>query len=106
MWRCWCADCVNGSGGQLVYIGIGTMSSTGTQADRNQTVAGVASLFGASITENDVIGETFNASPTLPGCTGRQALLKSVLLKEHYSWSTLTFSVTIRWPLGRTHPGH
>jgi ATP-dependent helicase YprA (DUF1998 family) len=45
---------------QLVCIGTSaTMSSTGTQADRNQTVASVASLlFGASITENDVIGET------------------------------------------------
>ena len=45
---------------QLVCIGTSaTMSSTGTQADRNQTVATVATLlFGAQITEHDVIGET------------------------------------------------
>ncbi len=45
---------------RLVCIGTSaTMSSTGTQADRDQTVAAVASLlFGAQITEQDVIGET------------------------------------------------
>lgn len=45
---------------QLVCIGTSaTMSSTGTQADRNKTVAEVASkLFGTTVTEQDVIGET------------------------------------------------
>src|SRR5690606_33509959 len=44
----------------MVCIGTSaTMSSAGTQADRNKTVAAVASkLFGTSITEHDVIGET------------------------------------------------
>lgn len=45
---------------KLVCIGTSaTMSSAGTQADRNRTVAAVASkLFGAAISEHDVIGET------------------------------------------------
>lgn len=45
---------------QLVCIGTSaTMSSTGSQADRNRVVADVASkLFGAQISEHDVIGET------------------------------------------------
>jgi hypothetical protein len=44
----------------MVCIGTSaTMSSTGSQADRNQTVSDVASkLFGTRITEHDVIGET------------------------------------------------
>src|SRR5690554_210642 len=45
---------------QLVCIGTSaTMSSTGSQADRNHVVADVASkLFGTRISEHDVIGET------------------------------------------------
>lgn len=45
---------------QLVCIGTSaTMSSTGSQADRNRVVADVASkLFGTQISEHDVIGET------------------------------------------------
>jgi len=45
---------------QLVCIGTSaTMSSTGSQADRNRVVADVASkLFGTQIREHDVIGET------------------------------------------------
>jgi DEAD/DEAH box helicase/Domain of unknown function (DUF1998)/Helicase conserved C-terminal domain len=45
---------------QLVCIGTSaTMSSSGTQADRNQTVADVAGLlFGTRLTALDVIGET------------------------------------------------
>lgn len=48
-----CAD-------SLVCIGTSaTMSSAGSQAERNKTVAEVASkLFGARITQHDVIGET------------------------------------------------
>lgn len=44
----------------MICIGTSaTMSSTGSQADRNQTVSAVASkLFGTRITENDIIGET------------------------------------------------
>jgi hypothetical protein len=46
--------------GQLVCIGTSaTMFSSGSQADRNRVVADVASkLFGAPISEHDVIGET------------------------------------------------
>jgi Lhr-like helicase len=45
---------------KLVCIGTSaTMSSTGSQTDRNKTVSAVASkLFGTPITEHDVIGET------------------------------------------------
>ncbi|WP_240650165.1 DEAD/DEAH box helicase [Variovorax atrisoli] len=78
---------------QLVCIGTSaTMSSTGTQADRNQTVADVASLlFGARITENDVIGETLervtNPSKGIPAV---KPLLKSALLKEDHHWPDFT----------------
>lgn len=64
------------------------MSSTGTQADRNQTVASVASLlFGASITEHDVIGETLQRV-TNPGkdVQAIKLLLKSVLLTDAHAW--------------------
>ncbi len=75
---------------QLVCIGTSaTMSSTGTQADRNQTVASVASLlFGASITEHDVIGETLQRV-TNPGkdVQAIKPLLKSVLLKDAHAWA-------------------
>ena len=75
---------------QLVCIGTSaTMSSTGTQADRNQTVAGVASLlFGTSITENDVIGETLQrVTNPAKDVQAVKPLLKSVLLKEAHSWA-------------------
>ena len=75
---------------QLVCIGTSaTMSSTGTQADRNQTVASVASLlFGASITEHDVIGETLQRV-TNPGkdVQAIKLLLKSALLKDTHAWA-------------------
>ena len=75
---------------QLVCIGTSaTMSSTGTQADRNQTVAGVASLlFGASITETDVIGETLQrVTNPAKDVQAVKPMLKSVLLKEAHSWA-------------------
>lgn len=65
------------------------MSSTGTRADRNQPVASVASsLFGASITEHDVIGETLQRV-TNPGkdVQAIKPLLKSVLLKDAHAWA-------------------
>ncbi|MBI2744615.1 MAG: DEAD/DEAH box helicase [Burkholderiales bacterium] len=75
---------------QLVCIGTSaTMSSTGTQADRNQTVASVASLlFGASITEHDVIGETLQRV-TNPGkdVQSIKPMLKASLLTENHGWS-------------------
>ena len=79
---------------QLVCIGTSaTMSSTGTQADRNQTVANVASLlFGASITENDVIGETLervtNPSKDIHAV---KPFLKSALLQESQGWPDFAF---------------
>ncbi len=74
---------------QLVCIGTSaTMSSTGTQADRNQTVAGVASLlFGAAISENDVIGETLQrVTNPAKDVYAIKRLLKPALLKEAHSW--------------------
>ena len=74
---------------QLVCIGTSaTMSSTGTQADRNQTVASVASLlFGAQITEHDVIGETLErVTNPAKDIEAVKSLLKPALLKESYHW--------------------
>ena len=50
----------------LVCMGTSaTMSTTGSQADRSQTVAAVASkLFGTPVTEHDVIGETLERVTT------------------------------------------
>lgn len=74
---------------QLVCIGTSaTMSSTGTQADRNKTVADVASLlFGAQISESDVIGETLERV-TNPGkdIEAVKPLLKTALLKDAHQW--------------------
>jgi ATP-dependent helicase YprA (DUF1998 family) len=57
----------------LICIGTSaTMSSRGNQSDRNQTVASVASkLFGANVTEHDVISETLEriTDPTKPLAT-------------------------------------
>lgn len=55
----------------LVCIGTSaTMSSTGSLANRNKTVAEVASkLFGADISEHDIIGETLErVTDPLTGC--------------------------------------
>ena len=74
---------------QLVCIGTSaTMSSTGTQADRNKTVADVSSLlFGAQISESDVIGETLERV-TNPGkdIEAVKPLLKTALLKDAHQW--------------------
>lgn len=73
----------------LVCIGTSaTMSSVGNMADRNKTVAAVASkLFGAKITEHDVIGETLervtNASKDV--ITIRPEL-KAELEREVFFW--------------------
>jgi hypothetical protein len=74
---------------QLVCIGTSaTMSSTGTQADRNQTVATVATLlFGAQITEHDVIGETLErVTNPAKNIQSVKSLLKPALLKERHQW--------------------
>ncbi len=59
-----------------------------TQADRNQTVASVASLlFGASITENDVIGETLQrVTNPAKDVQAIKPLLKAALVKESHFW--------------------
>ena len=75
----------------MVCIGTSaTMSSTGTQADRNKTVAEVASkLFGVGITEHDVIGETLdrvtNASKAVSAV---KPYLKVALTQPHFSWAS------------------
>ena len=76
---------------ELVCIGTSaTMSSAGTQADRNRTVAAVASkLFGASITEHDVIGETLErVTDPAKGLEAVRPLLKSQLSKYAFSWGS------------------
>jgi len=74
----------------LVCIGTSaTMSSTGTQADRNKTVAEVSSkLFGTTITEHEVIGETLErvTDPTKDVAEVRPKLLAS-LMSESFSWA-------------------
>lgn len=66
-----------------------TMSSTGKQIDRNRVVADVASkLFGASITEHDVIGETLERVTThSKDVAAIKPFLKAEILKERFSWN-------------------
>ncbi|WP_418647633.1 DEAD/DEAH box helicase [Thauera butanivorans] len=71
---------------QLVCIGTSaTMSSTGSQADRNRVVADVASkLFGTQISEHDVIGETLErvTNPLKDVNAIRTELLAAVTRKQ------------------------
>lgn len=75
---------------QLVCIGTSaTMSSSGSQADRNQTVADVASLlFGTPIAALDVIGETLervtNPSRDVHAVKPQ---LKPALAKPEHAWA-------------------
>lgn len=73
----------------LICIGTSaTMSSTGTLADRNQTVAEVASkLFGARIGAEDVIGETLErvTNPTL-SIPAIRARLSAALQTQGFDW--------------------
>ncbi len=74
---------------KLVCIGTSaTMSSTGTQADRNKTVAEVASkLFGTTITEHDVIGETLDrVTNQAKSVDAVKPYLKSALSQASFSW--------------------
>jgi len=74
---------------QLVCIGTSaTMSSAGTLADRNKTVAAVASkLFGTAISEYDVIGETLErvTDPSMDVAAIR-GKLKALLNQQQFSW--------------------
>lgn len=65
-----------------------TMSSTGKQVDRNRVVAEVASkLFGAQITEHDVIGETLERVTTpSKGVESIKSLLKSEIHNTNFAW--------------------
>jgi len=99
----------------MVCIGTSaTMSSTGTQADRNKTVAQVASkLFGTTITENDVIGETLdrvtNAGKNVDAV---KAHLKSALSQPHFSWANYAqfqddpLAIWVELTLGVELPAH
>lgn len=75
---------------ELICIGTSaTMSSTGTLADRNQTVATVAStLFGTKVSSDAVIGETLervtNPSLAIPAI---RAKLADVLRTRSFSWA-------------------
>jgi len=67
-----------------------TMSSTGKQSERNKVVAEVASkLFGAKVSEYDVIGETLervtNPSKDVEAI---KTLLKNEIKKDKYQWSS------------------
>lgn len=74
----------------LVCIGTSaTMSSTGSLADRNKTVADVASkLFGACITEHDVIGETLErVTDPLKDVAAIKPQLGHAVARSEFEWS-------------------
>lgn len=75
---------------ELVCIGTSaTMSSTGNLADRNKTVAEVASrLFGASISEQDIVGETLErVTDPLKDVAAVQADLASAVTRTQFTWA-------------------
>ncbi|PHN59440.1 DEAD/DEAH box helicase [Pseudomonas sp. ICMP 8385] len=75
---------------ELVCIGTSaTMSSTGTLADRNKTVAAVASkLFGTPISEQEIIGETLErVTDPLKDVTAVQPDLAAAVASPEFSWS-------------------
>lgn len=75
---------------ELVCIGTSaTMSSTGSLVDRNKTVAEVASkLFGASISEQDVIGETLErVTDPLKDVAAVQADLSGAVARTQFVWT-------------------
>lgn len=75
---------------QLVCIGTSaTMSSTGSQADRNRVVAEVASkLFGTGISEHDVIGETLErVTNPLKDVNAIRAELSAAIAREQDTWA-------------------
>lgn len=75
---------------ELVCIGTSaTMSSTGSLADRNKTVAEVSSkLFGAAISKQDIIGETLErVTDPLKDVAAVQADLAFSVARGNFSWS-------------------
>lgn len=67
-----------------------TMSSTGKQVDQNRVVADVATkLFGAKITEHDVIGETLERVTTpSKDVDSIRPLLKAEISKPSFAWES------------------
>lgn len=99
----------------LVCIGTSaTMSSTGTQADRNKTVAEVASkLFGVNITEHDVIGETLDrVTNPAKDVSAVKPYLKAALAQSHFSWTSYAafqddpLAIWVELNLGIELPAH
>lgn len=75
---------------QLVCIGTSaTMSSTGSQADRNRVVADVASkLFGTQISEHDVIGETLErVTNPLKDVNAIRTELPAAIMRKQDIWA-------------------
>jgi hypothetical protein len=75
---------------EMVCIGTSaTMSSTGSLADRNKTVAAVASkLFGALISEQDIIGETLErVTNPLKDVAAVQPDLAKAVSRQEFSWA-------------------
>jgi superfamily II DNA/RNA helicase len=75
---------------ELLCIGTSaTMSSTGSLADRNKTVAEVASkLFGTRLGEQDVIGETLErVTDPLKDVAAIQSNLATALARSEFSWA-------------------
>jgi Lhr-like helicase len=76
--------------GQLVCIGTSaTMSSSGSQAERNRVVAEVASkLFGATISEQEVIGETLaRVTNPLKDVNAIRAELPAAIARKQDAWA-------------------
>ena len=74
---------------ELVCIGTSaTMSSTGSLVDRNKTVAEVASkLFGARISEQDIIGETLErVTDPLKDVAAVQTELAAAIVRTKFAW--------------------
>lgn len=75
---------------ELVCIGTSaTMSSTGCLADRNKTVAEVASkLFGTRLNEQDIIGETLErVTDPLKDVAAIQINLAAAVSRSEFSWA-------------------
>lgn len=94
---------------ELVCIGTSaTMSSTGSLEDRNKTVADVASkLFGANITELDIIGETLDrvTDPFKDISAVRSELADAVtrsqfIWKDYEAFQTDPLSIWVELSLG------
>jgi len=100
---------------KLVCIGTSaTMSSAGTQADRNRTVAEVAAkLFGAHISEHDVIGETLErVTNPLKDVAAIAAELPAAVMREQFGWPDFEafqrdpLSIWVELNLGIELPDH